>query len=234
MSDAPPLSSRRYAVIDVYDRYSRHRTLVEEARRYARVLECGCATGFLSRLIAENGGPDLVGIELDPAAAEEAARHCRRVVVADLRDPGWAAQVGERFDLVIFGDVLEHLSDPAATLRAAGAVLAPEGRLLVSLPNVAHWTIRAKLLLGRFDYRPTGIMDVTHLRFYTRKSAVAMFASAGYRQIWFKPVFHGRFTTRARPFWNLVTRALPGPFAFQMLFLLEPADLGTRPSAPHD
>lgn len=223
MTEGAPLSARRYAVIDVYDRYSRHRMLVEEARRYARVLECGCATGFLSRLIVENSGPDLVGVERDPAAAEEAARHCRRVVVADLADPAWAALVGERFDLVIFGDVLEHLPDPAATLRAARAALAPDGRILVSLPNVAHWTIRAKLLLGRFDYRPTGIMDVTHLRFYTRRSAVLMFEAAGCRPVWFKPVFHGRFTTRARPLWNLVTRAFPGPFAFQMLFLLEPA-----------
>ena len=216
-----PLVAARYAVIDAYDRYSRHRTLVEEARRYGRVLECGCATGFLSRLIAENGGPDLVGVELDAEAAAEAARWCRRVVVADLKDPRWTGQVGERFDLVIFGDVLEHLADPAATLRAAREVLAPGGRVLVSLPNVAHWTVRAKLLLGRFDYRPTGIMDVTHLRFYTRRGALAMFADAGYRVLWFKPIFHGRFTTRARPIWNAVTRALPGPFAFQMIFLLD-------------
>jgi len=225
------LSSARYAVIDAYDRYSRHRTLVEEARRYRRVLECGCATGFLSRLIVENGGPDLVGVEFDAEAAAEAGRHCRRVVVADLAGPHWTRAVGERFDLVIFGDVLEHLADPAATLRAAREVLEPGGRVLVSLPNVAHWTVRAKMLLGRFDYRATGIMDVTHLRFYTRRSALAMFASAGYRAAWFKPIFHGRFTTRARPLWNLVTRAFPGPFAFQMLFLLEPGEARDAASA---
>jgi len=216
------LTSARYAVLGIYDRFSRHRVLVEEARRHKTVLECGCATGFLSRLISENGGPDLVGLEREPEAAQQARHYCRRVVVADLNDPDWTRRVGEHFDLVIFGDVLEHLVDPVTSLQAARRLLRPGGKVLICVPNIAHWSIRARLLAGRFDYQAAGILDITHLHFYTRKTAMTLIGEAGYHPLSFTPVFGGRFTTRARPLWNLVTRALPGLFANQMIFLVEP------------
>lgn len=216
------LTSSRYAVIDHFDRFSRHRILVEEARRYSSVLECGCANGFLTRLIAADGGPRVVGVEYEAEGAEQAARFCQRVVVADLNREDWTEQVGETFDLVIFGDVLEHLLRPSETLHRAARLLKPGGRVLVSLPNIAHWTIRARLMAGNFDYQSAGILDTTHLRFFTVKSANEMIRQAGYRSIRFTPTFGGRFTTRLRPVWDRVTRAIPGLFALQMIFLLEP------------
>jgi SAM-dependent methyltransferase len=217
------LKSARYAAIGVFDRYSRHRLFVEEARKYKSVLECGCSTGFLSRLIAADGGPVVVGVEAEAEAAAQARQFCRRVVVADLDEPGWSVQVGGTFDLVTFGDVLEHLADPVRALREASGLLNPGGRVLVSLPNVAHWTVRLKLLLGRFDYQDAGLLDVSHLRFFTIRSARRMLREAGLAPLWFIPVFAGRFTTRARPVWNALARMRPGLFAFQMIFLAEPA-----------
>ena len=227
------LSSSRYAVIGIYDRFSRHRIFVEEARKYRTVLECGCSNAFLSRLIAADGGPSVVGIEREPEAAEEAKQFCQRVIVADLNSPSWTEQVDQKFDLITFGDVLEHLVEPSRTLECASILLNPGGRILISLPNIAHWTLRGKLLAGLFEYQAGGILDITHLRFFTLRTAVEMIRQAGYEPIRFTPTFSGRFTTRCRPLWNLVTRAMPGLFAYQMIFLVEPSrDPNRLPKEP--
>lgn len=225
------LRSARYAVLDVFDQYSRNWIFVREARKARRVLECGCSNGFLSRLITDDGGPVVVGLELEADAAEEARQYCDRVVVADLASVGWAEQIGETFDLITFGDVLEHLPDPVTVLRRAATLLEPGGSILVSLPNIAHWSVRCRLLAGRFDYRPTGIMDATHLRFFTRRSAVAMLQQAGFVPVSFTPTFGGRFTTRCRPLWSWVTHHLPGLFAHQMIFRAVPGS-GPEPTQP--
>ncbi len=86
---------------------------------------------------------------------------------------------GRRFDLILFADVLEHVADPLAVLRRLLGYLTDDGHVLVSLPNVAAWTVRLGLLAGRFDYRPSGILDDTHLRFFTRDSARRLLEDAG-------------------------------------------------------
>ncbi len=75
--------------------------------------------------------------------------------------------MGEQFDLVTYGDVLEHLLEPQDVLRETRNLLAPGGRVLISLPNIAFWTMRVKLLMGRFEYESMGLLDYTHLRFFT-------------------------------------------------------------------
>jgi 2-polyprenyl-3-methyl-5-hydroxy-6-metoxy-1,4-benzoquinol methylase len=215
------LKSGRYGLPPMIDRFDRNTLFVEEARKYRNVLECGCSTGFLSRLISK-GGSRVVGVEVDPDAAEQASRYCARVLRLDLDRHDWTDGIDERFDLVTFGDVLEHLVDPEAALREAKRVLVPNGRVLISLPNVTHWSVRAKVLLGRFDYQAVGILDYTHLRFFTVASARRMVQEAGYRIVRFHPVLGGRFTTRFRPSWQRLASTFPGLFAFQMLFLAEP------------
>ena len=86
---------------------------------------------------------------------------------------------GRRFDLILFADVLEHVADPIAVLRRLLGYLAEDGHVVVSLPNVAAWTVRLGLLAGRFDYRPSGILDDSHLRFFTRDSARRLLEGAG-------------------------------------------------------
>jgi 2-polyprenyl-3-methyl-5-hydroxy-6-metoxy-1,4-benzoquinol methylase len=215
------LKSCRYQPAGLYDRFTGTRIFVEEARKYSSVLECGCSSGFVSRLISKDGGPSVVGIEYDREAAAEARKFCQRVLNTDLNRPGWSAEVGGRFDLITFGDVLEHLVDPSATLREAKQLLNPGGRILISLPNIAHWSIRAKLLLGRWDYQPTGLMDYTHLRFFTTVTGRRMIEEAGYKIIFSHPVVGGRFTSRLRAGWQTLTNLFPNLLAVQMIFLAE-------------
>jgi 2-polyprenyl-3-methyl-5-hydroxy-6-metoxy-1,4-benzoquinol methylase len=145
------------------------------------VLDVGCATGYLARELTARGAT-VDGVEFDPAAAEQARAHCREVVVGDLeasltRDA--VAALG-RPDLVVCADVLEHLRDPWDTLAWLGTLLAPGGKAIISVPNIAHWTARRSLLQGRFDYADHGLFDRTHLRFFTRASAQELARRAGF------------------------------------------------------
>lgn len=144
-----------------------------------RVLDVGFGAGFLARRIRDRC-TFLAGIELDPEAAREGAPHFDRPIVGnlleELRGP-WETT----FDLIVAGDVLEHVPDPGVPLGILRTLLAPGGLLLVSLPNVANVTIRLGLLFGRFRYRERGILDGTHLRFFTRESGGALLRAAGFR-----------------------------------------------------
>jgi 2-polyprenyl-3-methyl-5-hydroxy-6-metoxy-1,4-benzoquinol methylase len=214
-------SAVRYAKSTMWDVFDRNRIFVEEASKYKTILETGCSTGFLSRLIASNGSR-VVGIEIDKEAAKIATENCQRVLSSNLNSPEWTKEVGERFDLVTFGDVLEHLMDPLAVLRQTQEILNPRGRVLICLPNIAHWTIRAKLLAGNFRYQSIGILDFTHMRFFTVETAKEFIVDAGYRIIWFRPIIGGRFTGRFRPFWQSLANVVPGLFSYQIMFLVEP------------
>ena len=144
----------------------------------SRVLDIGCGTGSITSLIRDVCKADIVGIEPNPERAEAAAKKGLQIVHG-IYDEHTPQRLGQ-FDIVLFADVLEHLVDPAAMLEAVKPALTPHGRVLASIPNVAHWTVRAKLLSGSFDYRPTGIMDATHLRWFTRSSVRRLFDVAGY------------------------------------------------------
>jgi 2-polyprenyl-3-methyl-5-hydroxy-6-metoxy-1,4-benzoquinol methylase len=215
------LKSSRYEISTNGDRFSRNNLFIEEARKYRSILECGCSTGFLSRQLSA-GGARVVGIEIDTEAAEKARQVCARVLSLDLNRPDWSNDVGERFELVTYGDVLEHLLEPQEVLRETQKVLAPGGRVLISLPNIAYWTMRVKLLMGRFEYESMGLLDYTHLRFFTVHTARKMIDQAGYRIIHFHPVMGGRFTNHFRPMWQRLTNSFPNSLALQMLFLVEP------------
>jgi O-antigen biosynthesis protein len=102
------------------------------------------------------------------------------VVVGDLDSMDLAeAFPGETFDVIVFGDVLEHLRDPLPTLRQARTMLSPGGSVVVSVPNIAHGSVRLALLRGKFPYGPLGLLDNTHLRFFTRDGLEDLMREAG-------------------------------------------------------
>jgi len=153
--------------------------IIRMAGEGKRVLELGCHAGDVSRELVKRGAR-VWGVELDRDAAALAEESCEKVIVADLDELDPKAAFGdERFDLVVIGDVLEHLADPLKILKDARGLLAPGGAVLVSVPNIAHVSVRIKLLAGAFPYDPSGILDRTHRRFFTRPSLEKLLAEAG-------------------------------------------------------
>jgi 2-polyprenyl-3-methyl-5-hydroxy-6-metoxy-1,4-benzoquinol methylase len=149
----------------------------------AAVLDVGAWTGAQGRWLMDNAEATVDGIELDPDAAGEASERYRRVTVGSIEDPAVRTALSG-YDAILFLDVLEHLVDPDAVLRAARDWLAPGGIVLCSIPNVAHWRVRLSLLRGRFEYEDSGLLDRTHLRWFTRETAARLIRDAGYRITW--------------------------------------------------
>lgn len=179
----------------------------------SRVLEVGPGNGVVGAWLAANKGCSVVGVEYVPEAAQVAAAHFDHMIVGSIEDAGVQAQVSALapYDAIIFADVLEHLVDPWGVLRMLRPLLSPSGCVLLSVPNIAHWTARANLLLGRFDYTDGYLMDRTHLRWFTWKSARQMAAIAGYRIVEEQSVFKPRFARFWRGFngFQIVLNLLP-------------------------
>jgi 2-polyprenyl-3-methyl-5-hydroxy-6-metoxy-1,4-benzoquinol methylase len=141
------------------------------------VLDIGCAAGFFGENLKKIGkAANVFGIEGLENVAQEASQKLDLVKVADLESLDFDALKHEWndvvFDYIVFGDVLEHLRDPWSILQASKCFLKPEGKIIISLPNVRHWSVILPLIFkGRWDYGPHGILDRTHFRFFTKATA---------------------------------------------------------------
>jgi len=146
--------------------YSAHTMLVKFTGKNKKVLEIGCATGYISKKLKENGCY-VVGVEINENAAQIAKEICNKVIVGDIETLELSH---EKFDVILFGDVLEHLKNPKMVLEKVTNNLEKNGEIILSVPNIANWKIRLNLLFGKFNYTKTGILDETHLRFFTYKT----------------------------------------------------------------
>ena len=142
-----------------------------------RVLDIGCGTGAVTALVNRNKNNNVCGIEPDPMRAAR-ARTRDIEVYNGMLDETFGSRHAP-FDVVVMADVLEHVAAPVDLLGRAAGILKPGGLVLLSVPNVAHWTVRLGLLCGRFDYTETGILDATHLRWFTQKTIVTLCNSYG-------------------------------------------------------
>jgi 2-polyprenyl-3-methyl-5-hydroxy-6-metoxy-1,4-benzoquinol methylase len=144
------------------------------------VLDLGCGAGAVGRKLLRDGkASQVVGVELFGAAAEEAARYYSAVHTGDIEE--MTLPYTRHFDYVICGDILEHLKDPYSVVKKIPGWLKDDGRLICSLPNVRHWPVLVDLAFrGAWEYRDAGVMDRTHLRFFTRKSCSQMLRDAGF------------------------------------------------------
>lgn len=149
-----------------------------------RVLDVGCAAGVLGEHLKQQGcASEVVGIEIDTTSAKEALTKLDRVFCANLNQTSVDDVLKDfdraSFDYIICADVLEHLIDPWTILGDLVTFIKPGGRLVVSLPNVRHWSIWMPLVLkGRWEYCESGIMDRTHLRFFTRETSQKLIIGA--------------------------------------------------------
>ena len=126
--------------------------------------------------MSEHREAEVVGLEPEASRAALARENG-----FDVRERVLCAELGEvlgTFDVVLFADALEHMAAPVDALETAQRLLRRDGRIVASIPNVAHWSVRLELLAGRFDYQPHGILDATHLRWFTEKTLRGVFACA--------------------------------------------------------
>jgi 2-polyprenyl-3-methyl-5-hydroxy-6-metoxy-1,4-benzoquinol methylase len=188
-----------------------------------RVLDVGCSSGYLARpLVAK--GCTVIGLERDPAAAEEARSICEDVLVGDVETMELPF-ADASFDVVLCGDLVEHLRDPEAFLVRARPLLRPDGRLVLTTPNVANWSMRLGLLAGRWRYTERGILDRTHAHLFTRKTLVETIERAGYRLDVLDftvplPALRNDTTERVA---HAVGRIRPSLFAYQFVVSAAPA-----------
>lgn len=151
----------------------------------ARVVEVGCGNGAMAREYRRrNSNCEYVGIEIDPEYAEASRFYCDRVVVGSIE-----SMSDDVFSTLfpsscwIFGDVIEHLYDPWAVLRRIRTAAAPNTAIVACIPNAQHWSVQARLNCGEFVYEDLGLMDRTHIRWFTRKTALHLFESTGFRVV---------------------------------------------------
>ena len=146
----------------------------------ATVLDVGCGTGALGAAYKRlNPNARVLGIEANAAAARVAARRIDQVAVADIETGVLPFDLPQGIDCLVYGDVLEHLRDPWEVLSRHVHLLAPGGMLLACIPNVEHWSFAARLMQGHWDYAETGLLDRTHLRWFTRQTAERALIEAG-------------------------------------------------------
>lgn len=170
------------------------------------VLDVGCGSGVLGARLRARGNV-VWGIDSADEVVGPATQRLDRFVQADVTDHTRISELlgDKRFDVIVFADVLEHLPDPIGTLGRYVPFLAPAGRVLVSVPNVAVWYVRLNLLLGRFDYTATGTLDRTHLRFFTGANLRRALSDAGLSVVEFdiNPGIARAFVARAK---TIITR----------------------------
>ena len=159
--------------------------ILEEIGPHSRILDVGCGTGKLGRELKSKFNCHITGIDIDSEAAKLAQDYYDNIIIIDLEeliDNKKKFSLKEKFDFIIFGDILEHLTKPEIILEEFSDLLCSNGFLIASIPNIANWMIRLKSLCGNFDYSG-GILDKGHLKFFTYKTAVRLFEENRFRII---------------------------------------------------
>jgi GT2 family glycosyltransferase/2-polyprenyl-3-methyl-5-hydroxy-6-metoxy-1,4-benzoquinol methylase/glycosyltransferase involved in cell wall biosynthesis len=198
------------------------------------VLDLGTGSGALGRHLSGQHACVVDGVTLNEAEAELARPHYRRIEVADLeRAPLAELFRGEAYDCIVCADVLEHLKQPERVLRACRELLSPGGKVLISVPNAAYCGLIAELLQGDFEYRPEGLLDRTHLRFFTRRSLGRFLEAEGWclqsLQAVTRPLTESEFRVPFDQLPPAVSRhllAIPDALTYQLV-----ASVGLQPAA---
>jgi 2-polyprenyl-3-methyl-5-hydroxy-6-metoxy-1,4-benzoquinol methylase len=146
------------------------------------VLDVGGGFGALGEEF-EKKGNKVCNIDSSEYAIRESQKRISESYIADIANPDKLPPEikGRKFDVIVFADILEHVYDPYSTLRLFSQFLKEDGKVFISVPNIATWTTRIKILFGNFNYKDTGTLDRTHIRFFTKKSIKRLVTAADYK-----------------------------------------------------
>jgi 2-polyprenyl-3-methyl-5-hydroxy-6-metoxy-1,4-benzoquinol methylase len=166
-------------IIDPESEATAYKHLLDLVGHPSTVLEVGCGGGHLTEHLQQRGA-SVTAIDINPTAAAHAARFATHAFALDLDHQVVSEQLrGQQFECIVLADVLEHVRQPQRVLTDVLGLLAPGGYVVISVPNVGHADARLMLLQGRWDYQPTGLLDDSHLRFFTKRSLTDMLRNAG-------------------------------------------------------
>jgi len=210
--------------VDLYDNVNPE--IVELYAGEEMVLDIGCGSGALgAKLKTINQRAIVYGIDVSQGAARRASKALDRFDLVDL-DNQELPDYGVRFDIIILGDILEHLKRPDLLMLQLHRHLANNGSILVSIPNVSHYNVREMLFNGKFEYSDIGILDRTHLRFFTHKIFLELVEKCGFnivaeRHINVVPSIFGYVPRSNSRLDNFITRNFPTLVGYQFIFKLK-------------
>lgn len=161
----------KYATEIKFDFNNTMTIFIDNIESNSTILEFGPASGRLTRYLKEEKKCDIYIVELDEEAGKIAAQSAKDYVIGDIQDYEWVKKFAQvQFDYILFADVLEHLTEAANVVREAAKLLKPTGQICLSVPNIAHNSVIIDMINNKFEYKATGIMDNTHVHFYTKDS----------------------------------------------------------------
>ena len=215
-----------------HSRTGSHVQILRAIRPGTRVLDLGCSQGLLARPLREKG-VRTTGVDVGPET--KVSRDLEAYHRRDLEEPLDIPE-GRVFDYVVVADVIEHVKNREQLLRSARRYLKPDGRLLISTPNIAIWFYRLSLLLGRFEYGPRGVLDETHVHLFTQSTFRREVERGGFRiqerrvtslpfEVIFESTGQSRLVAGLSEAYHLLARIYPKLFAYQFLLEAEVATI---------
>ena len=199
-----------------------------------RVLEIGCASGHFGKYLTQKAGCKVWGVDIDERLVHQAQPYYEKIYTGDIQDKKvFDLLETMKFDVILCSNILEHLTAFLPVLSRLKDFLEKEGYFVIALPNITHWSIRLKLLMGDFEYTETGILDSTHVRFFTWKTAMEFLKNAGLKIENFSfdwdngiPKFNGLVSRIPKLGESLLKRFYsfsPELFGYQFIFKASPA-----------
>lgn len=160
--------------------YEAHSVILSKIRCGSKVLDLGCVSGYLGNYITLNKNCEVWGVDYDQDLAKKAKKVIKKVFVSNLDHLTRLKLPKHGFDFILLADVLEHVLFYEKLLKEIKSYMKTDGKLIISTPNIAHLSIRFNLLFGRFNYQEKGILDRTHVHFFTKKSLIQLLKKQGY------------------------------------------------------
>lgn len=161
-------------------KFESHMLVLSSISKGSKVLEIGCATGYFSKELVKRNC-EVWGVEIDKKAAKIAKRYLKEIFIGDVDDIGESTFRKNFFDYILLQDVLEHIVYPEKVMRKIKPYLKNGGKIIISTPNFSHISILLSLFTGDFYYNDKGLMDKTHVHFFTEKSLKKMLQEEGFK-----------------------------------------------------